>query len=95
MSTWTPSPPPAASRCLCPGIERRLGFVYHEESSKQEQYAVRQHCSLCMYTVTHSQGSCLALQAGLQGIELVNITSQYGLHYRVGTPRWSCWLYTQ
>ena len=26
----------------------------------------------------------LALQAGLLGIELANITSQYGLHYRIG-----------
>ena len=26
----------------------------------------------------------LALQAGLLGIELANISSQYGLHYRIG-----------
>ena len=51
-----------------------------------------QHSLLCMFKVRYSLRSCLALQAGLQGIELVNITSQYGLHYRVGESMYG--LYT-
>ena len=30
-------------------------------------------------------------QAGLQGLELADVVSQYGLHYRcVGLPAWPC-----
>ena len=47
-------------------------------SSRTAANSVLHYCSSSLPSM------CSVMQAGLQGIELVNITSQYGLHYRIG-----------